>query len=383
MPALSSPRMEINLTKLRENAQVVSGWCGAAGLRLLAVTKGVRGDPHIARAFLRGGAAGLADSRLANLKGLIDLGDVGNRPGGAVHLRSRPSLLLLRAPTPAQAGEAVALSDAVLCAGADTAEALAREVRPGHPYEIFLTVDLGDLREGLLPEDLTSAALAIDRRLAGVRGEADYRRRAHVAGLAANTACFCGVIPTRAHLDEMLYLAADAGEALGRPLTVSAGNTAVLPLLLSQGVPAGLGDLRIGEGLLLGRESLHRTPLPGCHLDAFTFWGAVIEIGVKPSAPTGECAENAFGHAPVFVDRGRRLRAIVAAGRQDMIPEGLTPLETGIEIVGATSDHMVLDVGDYPGRLRVGDELGFSVNYASLLQAMTSSEVVKAYVGEA
>jgi predicted amino acid racemase len=375
--------MEIDLVKLKDNARVVSGWCRGAGLALVAVTKGVKGDPRIARAFLEGGAAGIADSRLSNFQSLRDLrepGPAGWPPWGD---ETRWPFLLLRAPAPSQASEAVALTDGVLCAGGDTAEALARAAAPRRPYYVFLTVDLGDLREGLRPEELTSAAVAMDRRLAFASGRPDPAGRAHVAGIAANMACFCGVIPTRTHLELMISLAKEAGEALGRRLVISAGNTAVLPLLLREGLPAGLGDLRVGEGILLGRESLHRTPLPGCHLDAFTFRGAVIEIGAKASAPSGECAENGFGHQPVFVDRGIRPRAIVAAGRQDMIPEGLTPLDAGVEIVGATSDHMVLDVGDYPGRLKVGDELGFSVNYASLLRAMTSSDVAKVYVGEA
>lgn len=338
---------------------------------MFAVTKGVRGDPRVARALLEGGVAGLADSRLANFRGLRDLR--GPRP-----------FLLLRAPSPAQAGEAVALTDGVLAADADTAEALARAAAAaGCPYRIILTVDLGDLREGLLPEELVGSAVAIDHRLAQVTGITEPLRRAHVAGLATNMACFSGVVPKRAHLCQLARLAEEAGMVLGRRLAVSAGNTAVLPLLLGEGLPPGLDDLRVGEGILLGRESLRREPLPGCRQDTFAFWGAVVEIGRKPTRPTGECAQNAFGHRPVFADRGRRRRAIVAAGRQDIAPEGLVPLDQGVEVAGATSDHLVLDVEDYPGRLVTGMELGFSVNYACLLQAMTSPDVAKVYIGEA
>jgi len=138
--------------------------------------------------------------------------------------------------------------------------------------------------------------------------------------------------------------------------------------------------VRVGEGIILGRESLHREPLPGCHLDAVTFSASVIETGVKPSAPSGELAEDAFGHRPAFVDRGRRLRAIIAAGRQDIVPEGLKPLEEGIEVVGGTSDHLILDIEEYPGHLEVGHEVTFSVNYACLLQAMTSPDVARVYL---
>ncbi len=374
---LPAPRVNIDLGKLRHNARLVSGWAGKAGLEVFAVTKGLRGDPQAARALLGGGVAGLADSRLSNLARLQGLREE------TLNGRGRPRFLLLRAPSPAEAAETLALSDAVLCASPETAESLARALPAGRPYEVLLTVDFGDLREGLLPEDVPEAALALDRRLAAVSAERDPSRRVHVAGLASNLACFCGVVPTVAHFVDLARLARETGEKLGRPLRVSAGNTAALPLLLRRELPPGLDDLRVGEGIILGRESLHREPLPGCHLDAVTFWATVIEIGRKPSAPSGELAEDAFGHRPVFVDRGHRLRALLAAGRQDIVPEGLKPLDEGIEVVGATSDHLVVDIEDYPGPLGAGAELGFSVNYACLLQAMTSPDVARVHVGEA
>mgnify|MGYP000259461938 FL=1 len=374
-----APRLEIDLVKLAANARALAGCCRAAGLELHAVTKVLRGDPAVARAFLAGGAAGLADSRLSNLRRLQALRGAG--AGGTAD--RRVPFLLLREPSPADAPAAVALSDGVLCASLEVAESLARATGPDRPYEVLLTVDFGDLREGLLPEELPDAAVEFEERMARAAGRSDPSRRAHVAGLAANMACFSGVVPTPAHLEHLLILARETGERLGRPLRVSAGNTAVLPLLVrGERLPDGLHDLRVGEGIVLGRDSLRREPLPGCHLDAVTFWARVIEIRRKPSAPVGELAEDAFGHRPVFVDRGPRLRAVVAAGRQDIVPEGLKPLAGGIEVVGATSDHLVLDIEDYPGRLSVGEEVGFLVNYACLLQASTSPDVVKVHVGD-
>lgn len=336
------------------------------------MTKAVRGDPRVARALLDGGVDGLADSRLENLRRLRD----GVDPG---------QVLLLRAPPPGRGWEAVTLADGVLCTspelGRELAAAAAR-LRPGRPWWVILPVDLGDLREGVLPEELPRAAVGLERELARASGRRDPDRRAHVAGLAANMACLAGVVPTRAHLEELVALARETGRVLGRSLSVSGGNTAVLPLLLGEGVPPGLDDLRVGEGILLGRDSLERRPLPGCHVDAFRFVATILEVGKKPSAPVGRKAEDAFGGHPVFVDRGRRRRAVLAAGRQDCVPDGLSPLAEGVEVVGASSDHLVVDVEEYPGPIGPGTELGFSVGYACLLQAMTSADVAKVYVGE-
>ncbi len=376
--SLPTPRLYADLGKLRKNTETISGWLGRTGLELFAVTKGVRGDRRIAQAFLDGGAVGFADSRLSNFRTLEPLRRARTRAG-------RPPLfLLLRSPAPAEVLEAAHLCDAVLCASADTAVLLAAKAPAGRPIAILLTVDFGDLREGLLPEDVVRAGRELEPLLAKAAGTKDPAGRAHVAGLATNMACFCGVIPKVSHLERLAALGRELGLTLGRPMRVSAGNTAVLPLVLQEKtLPAGLHDLRVGEGILLGRESLHRKPLPGCHLDVFSFWGTVIEVGAKPSRPTGECAQDAFGHQPSFADRGVRRRALVAAGRQDLVPEGLAPLAPGVEVLGATSDHLILDVEDYQGDLRVGTELGFSVNYACLLQAMTSPDVTTVYVGEA
>jgi predicted amino acid racemase len=60
---------------------------------------------------------------------------------------------------------------------------------------------------------------------------------------------------------------------------------------------------------------------------------------------------------------------ILALGRQDTDPDGLTP-PPGISILGMSSDHLVLDAGDWD--LPVGAEVAFGVNYSALVRATTS-----------
>ncbi len=103
----------------------------------------------------------------------------------------------------------------------------------------------------------------------------------------------------------------------------------------------------------------------------------MVECRVKPTLPRGLIAQDAFGRVPAFVDRGPRLRAICALGRQDCVPEGLTPLAPGVEVLGASSDHLLLDVEDMPCPLRVGDTLSFLPGYGALRAASTSPYVAK------
>lgn len=101
----------------------------------------------------------------------------------------------------------------------------------------------------------------------------------------------------------------------------------------------------------------------------------MVEVRTKPSYPIGEVGADAFGQVPVFRDRGVRRRAIAAVGRQDVRPEGLMPFDRGIEILGASSDHLTMDVEDLERELKVGDILRFHVDYGAMLAAVTSPYV--------
>src|SRR5690606_8913627 len=128
----------------------------------------------------------------------------------------------------------------------------------------------------------------------------------------------------------------------GRPLAwISGGNSSSLPLLLERGLPAGINNLRIGEAILQGGlETFRESPWRELEVDAFRLTGDIIEVKMKPSLPIGRSGYDAFGHRPVFVDEGDRLRAIVNIGREDVLVEGLTPLHEGVRVLGASSDHL-------------------------------------------
>jgi predicted amino acid racemase len=157
---------------------------------------------------------------------------------------------------------------------------------------------------------------------------------------------------------------------------VSGGNSS--NLLWAFGAPdiGRINDLRLGESILLGQEPLHRRAIDGLYVDAFTLVAEVIEMKSKPSQPWGEIAQTAFGKPAIREDRGDVLRAILAIGHQDIDPAGLTP-PAGIELLGASSDHLVCGTGD--SRVAVGSEIAFRPNYSALLRAMTSGSVTKIF----
>ncbi len=92
------------------------------------------------------------------------------------------------------------------------------------------------------------------------------------------------------------------------------------------------------------------------------------------SKPWGEIAQTAFGKKPPVEDRGPISQAIFAVGRQDIDPDGLMPPH-GIEIMGASSDHLIADSGR--DLLPVGTEITFQLGYGALVHAMTSPFVAR------
>lgn len=349
-----NPCLLVDLQIIAANAAEVVRRAGACGVAVAGVTKVCCGAPPVAEAMLAGGVAMLADSRLENLATL-------RRAGLA-----RVPLMLLRLPMPSRAVEAADLADIVLVSELETMRVMGWAASK-RSLRVVIMVDLGDLREGLWPDRvLATAALAAE--IDGL----------DLAGLGTNLTCYGGIKPSRDNLGQLYALTEAVRRETGRPLPiVSGGNTSSLPLVWQGLLPAGITNLRVGEGILLGVETLTRQPLAGLRQDAFRLVAEVIEVQRKPSVPVGEICQDAFGRTPRFADHGWERRAILALGRQDCVPEGLWPLREGLEVLGASSDHLILS--DQAG-LKVGEEVEFSLSYGALLAAMTSPYVSKEYL---
>jgi ornithine racemase len=236
---------------------------------------------------------------------------------------------------------------------------------------VIVMVDLGDLREGVWPDDL----IPFVREAVALDGIA-------LVGLGANLTCYGGVVPSEQNMGRLVAYVEAVERTFGIHLPwVSGGNSSALPLLAAGGMPARVNHLRIGEAILLGRETLHRQPWPGTHQDAFLLHGEVIECKRKPSVSIGERVEDAFGETPGFPERGSVVRALVNVGREDVELPGLAPLDPQLRVMGASSDYLVVDATDAAGAIAVGDELVFSLGYGGLLAAMDSEYVGKRYRG--
>ena len=352
---MSYPLLTIDSGKIERNTGRVALLLQKQGMRLVAVAKGTAAHLAVVEAMIRGGAAAIGDSRIANLARIREWG-------------YRGETVLLRAPGPSQYREAAAHADTSLNSETGTVHRLGEAaIQMGRIHNVILMVDLGDLREGVPAEQAPAAALEMDR-IPGI----------HLAGIGVNLACYGGVIPTVQTMELLLRVKEQVEKRIGRKVEhVSGGTSANLKMAWERQIPPGITELRIGEGILLGKEAVCREDVPGCSGDAFMLKAEVIELQRKPSKPRGEIGQDAFGNVPYFEDRGMRMRALLALGRQDIDPEGLIPLDPGIGILGASSDHLICDVEEAATPVSVGAVLEFKLTYSALLRASTSPYVTK------
>ncbi len=345
-------RIETDLDKVEQNTRILVDRLAVSGIRVTGITKAVLGSPGVGAAMLRGGACGLGDSRVPNLLRLAEL----DPP---------PLRTLIRSPMLSHVAWVVDAADVSLNTEAVVLAALDRAAsRQNRTHAVVLMVELGDLREGIALDDVPEAVRA-------VLGHSSLR----LVGLGANLACQNGVVPDDRNMGILTGLVEDVEALHGIPLdVVSGGNSANVNWALHTHEVGRINELRLGEAILIGIDPLYRTPIPGLHTDAFTLTAEVIEVTTKPAQPWGDRAQAAFGEAPVRTGNGTVHQAILALGRQDVDPDGLQPPE-GITVLGMSSDHLVVDLGDHP--VAVGDEITFGLGYGALVRAMTSPFVTK------
>jgi len=352
---MSVPRIEIELDKLIHNARKLTALYGSKGIHITAVTKGVCGSLRIANALLSSGIRSFGDSRIANIQKM--------REGGI-----DAQFILIRSPMPSEVERVVEFADVSLNTEISVIRLLADQAtKCGKTHRVILMIELGDLREGILPSDLEPVV----KETLGMQG-------VKLAGVGTNLACFGGVKPTEANMQELSAIVDNLQRKFGINFeVVSGGNSANYQWFVSTPDVGLINHLRIGEGILLGFDTLIRERIPGLYTDAFTLVAEVIELKTKPSKPYGEIAQDAFGHVPVYEDKGNIRRAILALGMQDVDISAIKS-RVKVNVLGASGDHLILDARD--SGLEVGVEVRFDVNYGALLRAMTSPYVEKVYL---
>ena len=357
------PKLVVDLDKLRHNIDRIKTECDDRGVEIAGVIKGCTGLTECARQFAKAGCRFIASSRLEQLEPLRENG-------------IQTPLMMIRVPMLSEAADVVRITDISL----NSEIAVLRELNEeagiqDKVHQVILMVDLGDLREGFWDRDeLMEAALLTENELHNLR----------LAGIGTNLGCYGAIAATPEKLQELVDCAEAVEARIGRELEfISGGATSTLPRIIEGNLPARINLLRLGEGILLAADlqELWGYDMSYMHKDVFTLRAEVIEVRDKPSHPVGEIMFDAFGNRPEYEDRGIRKRALLALGKVDYaFCEDLVPADDGVAILGASSDHTILDVQDAERDIRVGDVLEFRPHYSNLVYLSNSPNIEIVYI---
>ncbi|MDI9491800.1 MAG: ornithine racemase Orr [Bacillota bacterium] len=355
------PQLLIDLEKLNQNLETLSRLAKEGDCSLMIVTKSFCADTRIVDEILEHDAVEyLADSRIRNIASYAD----------RAHIAGKETVLL-RLPMVSEVEEVVRFADLSLNSEIETIRLLDREAtRQNKTHKVLLMIDLGDLREGLFFRDEEAIMAVCDEIL--------KMRHIRLFGIGTNLTCYGAIIPKSDNLEQLVRLTKRIQSRFSTTMTmVSGGNSSSVYLIPKKQLPRGINNLRLGEAFILGNETAYTSRIPGTHNDAVLLRAQIIECKEKPSLPIGEVGVDAFGEVPRYEDKGVITRAILAVGKQDTDPGGLTPLDAETEILGGSSDHLLVHVKS--GTYRIGDTMDFRVDYGAFLKLFTSPYVARTY----
>ncbi len=351
-------RVTINLEHLRHNLNVINGWMKTHGATWTVVTKVLCGHADTIRALHLMGVKSIGDSRLSNFQEIKKI---------------IPDFetWYLRVPDMSSIAEVITLADVSLNSEIEVIKELNSEAeKQGKIHRVIIMIELGDLREGILPGTLIKFYQQVFR-LSNIE----------VLGIGANLGCLAGMVPSVDQFMQLILYRELLELKFEHKLSmISGGSTSVLPMLLERTLPPAINHFRIGEAIFLGTDLINGGSLPGLRDDVVLLEAEIAEIKEKGLVSAGETGtstpfapEGNNDHAP----GARGHRALLSVGQLDTDVGGLIPLNPAHQVAGASSDIVVVNLGDNPEDLRVGDSIRFKVNYSAFLRLMSGKYLPK------
>jgi len=341
------PCLKINLDKISHNGRIVNLKCKNSGISVVGVTKCILGDVKIAEAMKKSGINVLGDSRLENLKKLRNF------------YGKDQQLIMLRSPMPSEVKQLVEICDTSLNTQLAVVELINKICsRKKISHRVIAMVEIDDKREGLLPEDMVNFCRQIT----------DNYKYIELYGLGTNARCFTKSGPTPESLKILVYLKKKIMEITGRDIhVISGGNSSIWGLIEKKLIPQEINQVRIGEAILLGHDTVNYKPVRGAFTDCFLLEAEIIEVKKKD---------------------GGAYKIILALGLQDVSSSNIYCCNPDLYTIGQSSDHTVLGIkrsrdkktGNYFFDQEAGSIISFNLDYFGLLSCMTSPFVKKSYI---
>lgn len=347
----------LNRNKLAQNYLQLDHLFKSNGIEWAPVIKVLCGNRLFIEEVIRLGAGEVCDSRVSNLRTVRNLS-------------STIKTVYIKPPPKKSIKNIVRLADTSFNTEFETIRMLSEEAQKiGKLHKILIMIELGELREGVMGEDFVDFYEKVFR-LPNIE----------VIGIGTNLACMYGVLPNNDKLIQLaLYVQLIEAKFNRKIPYISAGTSVTIPLIGMGMLPKAINHFRVGETLFLGTDVYNNRLFENMNSDVFKLSAEIIEISEKPNNPTGEIGYNMSGEIKEFDLSKNELskRAIIDIGLLDIETDHLTPIDKELKIVGASSDMLVIDLDKNKRNYKVGDYIGFRLDYMGLLRVMNSNYIEK------
>ncbi|GAB2625924.1 alanine racemase [Belliella aquatica] len=350
--------LNLHRGKLKQNFDYLSNLFDSQDISWGVVSKIFCGNRAYLKELIDLGVREIHDSRISNLAKVKEINpDV--------------QTVYIKPPSKRNIEKMVMYADVSLNSELTTIKWISEEaVKQKRKHKIIIMVETGDLREGVMGDHLIDFYASIFE-LPNIE----------VVGLGTNLNCLNGVMPSSDKLIQLsLYKQIIELKFNKKIPWVSAGTSVTIPLMLHQQLPKGVNHFRIGETLYFGIDLFEEKLIDGMNADVFELYAEIIEMQEKPLLPSGALAANPQGEI-VEIDQSlygkSSFRAILDIGLLDVDPKYLLPEDGEFEILGASSDMIILNLGLNTKKYKVGDLVKFNLKYMGALGIMNSSYVDK------
>lgn len=347
--------------KLFNNFQFLKNQFEQNEVKWGVVSKILCGNRKYIKELIDMGVVEIHDSRISNLAKVKEINpDV--------------QTVYIKPPSKRNLADMVRYADVSLNSELNTIRWISEEaVRQEKLHKIIIMVETGDLREGVMGDHLLDFYSQVFE-LPGLE----------IIGLGTNLNCLNGVMPSADKLIQLsLYKQIIELKFSKKIPWVSAGTSVTIPLMLHKQLPKGINHFRIGETLYFGIDLFEEKLIEGMHGDVFELFAEIIEMQEKPLLPTGTLASNPQGKIAKLDEKlyGKTsYRAILDIGLLDIDPKYLIPEDVEFEILGVSSDMLILNLGENPKGYNVGDLISFRLKYMGALAILNSSYIEKRVV---
>ena len=344
--------------KLKDNFEFLKKQFYENGIAWGVVSKILCGNELYLKELIALGVDEIHDSRISNLARVKEI----NPSVQTVYIKPSSKRNLAKM---------VKYADVSLNSELDTIRWISEEaVKQNKKHKVIIMVETGDLREGVMGDHLIDFYSMIFE-LPNIE----------VIGLGTNLNCLNGIMPSTDKLIQLCLYKQIIELKFNKEIPwVSAGTSVTIPLMLNKQLPKGVNHFRIGETLYFGLDLFEEKVIAGMHGDVFELFAEIIEMQEKPLLPSGTLAANPQGEImeidPSLYGQSS-YRAILDIGLLDVDPKYLIADDGEFEILGASSDMLILDLGKNPSGYRVGDLVKFRLKYMGALAILNSDYIEK------